>query len=1036
MNLHLISASAGTGKTYTICQEVASAILKDKLDPARLVAATFTRKAAGELKARLQARILEGTEVSAEQRWQILDHLEIASIGTVHHVAGRFLSRYALELGIPPTLDILQEGDSGAGGDTNPHLIRLLDEQPPTGWADLEALAHRLGMKAADEVLGLVSIADTNGLSDPDLAAAVAKSTDEWLGIIGPPDQADTRGLADGQRIARDVLPVVKAAAKQNGSLEALEKVAGVAARGVATWPEAAGVAGSKWTLGVRDGGDVPLAALREFGAAIRRLPAFQLDLREFMRRAGEVAILLRRSYADYKRARALLDFTDLEVLFLKLLKRDDLADRLRQDLGMLVVDEFQDTSPLQLAIFRRLQNLSPRTVWVGDRKQAIYGFRGTDSGLVDAVWKALPGSRDQLDTNRRSQAGIVLAVNALFQPVFGADVIVKPHEPPQPIGLERWVIPKRRGEQSDAIAAGVQRLIAVDGIPAREIAILVRRNATAHSLAMALANAGVTSVLATPGLLSTRPGAAVIAGLRIVADRGDSLAAAELLHLLETDAGEATPSWFTRRLTEVINPGFPFLDHPLLNRLVGIPAARLAPPDLITAVIGALELPNRIATWGDPSRRAIDLDALIELGASYEEEARGAGTGATIGGLIVWLEALAEEGADKRPAPLGADAVRLVTYHTAKGLEWPVVVCADLDFERPPTVEAPSPYGGNPTKLDPLAGRTLRWWPWPFGFNEMSGGKPLERCGLQADTMLTDVGRAALASNQEEARRLLYVGLTRAKLRLVLAHPEDSAAWLNEVGTHVDATLGVVPAAATADGLLQDRKEWSTSIRYRRLAAVDVRQLPRVPSTAWIAEPTTRSIGYPARWASPAAAAPHSSVVVVDTIHLGGKLERVAGDPDRLGTALHAAFAALTALDGQPDTIRHAACATSLESAGAASAWPTVKILAAYDRLRAAVRKRWQGGTCFAEVPICGPRSSGGSWRGTIDLLVEQETRLLAIIDHKSTESDEDMPNYAGQLDAYAEAVVGDARPELWVHQPFGGTLVRLARQADLPSA
>ena len=71
----------------------------------------------------------------------------------------------------------------------------------------------------------------------------------------------------------------------------------------------------------------------------------------------------------------------------LQLLQDESLAARLVEDFDLVLVDEFQDTNPLQLAIFQQLRRFSPRNRWVGDPKQAIYGFRDTDPELVDDIW-------------------------------------------------------------------------------------------------------------------------------------------------------------------------------------------------------------------------------------------------------------------------------------------------------------------------------------------------------------------------------------------------------------------------------------------------------------------------------------------------------------------------------------------------------------------------------------------------------------------------------------------------------------------------
>src|SRR4051812_37586508 len=109
--LELVRAGAGSGKTTDLCRIVDEAV-KDGLDPARILATTFTKTAAAELKGRMQAKLLSGSpdRLVASRN---AERLELAAIGTVHSVAHRLLSRYALELGLSPRLEVVTESGTG-----------------------------------------------------------------------------------------------------------------------------------------------------------------------------------------------------------------------------------------------------------------------------------------------------------------------------------------------------------------------------------------------------------------------------------------------------------------------------------------------------------------------------------------------------------------------------------------------------------------------------------------------------------------------------------------------------------------------------------------------------------------------------------------------------------------------------------------------------------------------------------------------------------------------------------------------------------
>ncbi|MEK6543387.1 MAG: UvrD-helicase domain-containing protein, partial [Elusimicrobiota bacterium] len=107
-NVTLYSASAGTGKTYTICEEIAKRI-KAGLDPKCIMAVTFTKKAAAELKSRVQKALIEKGFIKEAAA------MELAAIGTLHSVGQRFINKFALRLGLSPDLDVL--ADLGIQGD-------------------------------------------------------------------------------------------------------------------------------------------------------------------------------------------------------------------------------------------------------------------------------------------------------------------------------------------------------------------------------------------------------------------------------------------------------------------------------------------------------------------------------------------------------------------------------------------------------------------------------------------------------------------------------------------------------------------------------------------------------------------------------------------------------------------------------------------------------------------------------------------------------------------------------------------------------
>ncbi|MEG2005759.1 MAG: UvrD-helicase domain-containing protein, partial [Bilophila sp.] len=175
--------------------------------------------------------------------------------------------------------------------------------------------------------------------------------------------------------------------------------------------------------------------------------------------------------YAAYKETRGLADFVDLEHRFQLMLDKPGVLERLAPRCKVLLVDEFQDTNPMQLNIFQRLLELAQHTVWVGDPKQAIYGFRGADASLMDAVvahFEQEGAQVKELPTCRRTLQPLVDFTNAYFSEAFGKPLAVKAHRtqtgamPP----LHWWKVLKNtkgrhaKERTAGAVACGIQELL------------------------------------------------------------------------------------------------------------------------------------------------------------------------------------------------------------------------------------------------------------------------------------------------------------------------------------------------------------------------------------------------------------------------------------------------------------------------------------------------------------------------------------------------------------------------------------------------
>ena len=411
----------------------------------------------------------------------------------------------------------------------------------------------------------------------------------------------------------------------------------------------------ARLSAGKPSGADAMLDPLRNHAAQVRQNPQLHADIRAFSELLAAETIRLGQHYQTYKSERGLVDYTDLEVLFLELLEDEDLSASLSQDFDLILVDEFQDTNPLQLAIFQRLRRIAPRSRWVGDPKQAIYGFRDTDPELINEVWtNATDAALTVLPNNHRSQRGLVQLVGQLFRPIFGDTAVQNPQKDLIPRGVERWLLDtNNQSDDALALACGISKLRA-EGISFRSIAVLERTNRLLDELARALDEVGIPYLLGSPGLLSTREGVLVMAGLRLVADRSDSLAAATVIHILGDPLAD-TPTWLAERLVslraveqavEHDDPDagrayIPWEGDSRLAAVKRIDRRTLSPMLVVQQLIEALCLPTLVQRWGDPTRRCANLDSLLVHASEYEESALENGQAVTITGLILYFEQL-----------------------------------------------------------------------------------------------------------------------------------------------------------------------------------------------------------------------------------------------------------------------------------------------------------------------------------------------------------------------------------------------------------
>ncbi len=1047
--IEVVTAAAGAGKTTRIVEAVARCIGANR--PEQLVATTFTIRAADELLERTRSRLFAAGR--ADDAARILG----ARFGTVNAVCGQIVAEHALELGRSPATQVIDDIAEGfvfavAADDViAEHAVELNelaagfghdDPRPP----DLPRSDWRATVRS------LVNLARANGLGAADLTASAERSVAGFLSLFPPAGDGEALSAALARAVeAADALAPEAPSQTAASGVRALRAAAVELARGrCLTWSAWARL--SKIKAAKKDGLAYADAVLGVVAAASlhARHPALRQDGERFIRLVFQCAADGLAAYQAYKDERGLLDFVDQEALALEVLRNGALSDRLRERLRHLFVDEFQDSSPLQVALFTALSDVVEASTWVGDPKQAIYAFRGADTALTQAAFAGVIGdltiAPEALTTSYRSRDGVIRFVNAAFAPAFDRmGLAAEQHAFSKtvrsddgfdrpPLGL--WPVSGRTlVDRAQALAHGVRDALdqAEDWLVGQregdhrplqpgDIAILCRTNTEVLRVARALNRLGVVAAVEREGLARTPHCEFVLAAYRWVADPTDRLALAEMARFQDEDP--QSDAWLRAAAADApdealqavvaIAPGL----ASLRERAIG-----LTPAELLDAILGLPDLIGAIERWGDHAVRLDDLEALRGFAQAYEAQCEAGSASATAQGLLL---ALAQTDA-RRPPSLAASAVQVLTYHGAKGLEWPMVILSSLDWEprvRPfePTVEIEGPLDWQ----DPLRARWLRYWPWPYGLG--GAGGELEIAAHQSPT-----GCAAMQRARDEETRLLYVGMTRARDYLVLAPPVGSRTlWLRVL----DAEGGDAPHVrfpAPDDNLFEIGDE--TFVAKVKLLAPDRADDVTMRAVTYVSPRAVAAAKAAPLRLRPSDAGAQSGWGVAERVTLGPPLSlRGAPDMTALGEAVHAVLA-YDDLTRDMEVRRRDAVAT-LERWGVTALRPQ-DVLDASTRFFAHAQARWPGARIRREVPVSAALGLQ-IVQGRIDLLVEAEGRF-ALIDHKSFPGrlalwDAKATSYAPQLQLYGQAVAAATeRPceSLWIHMPVVGQLLRLARGA-----
>jgi ATP-dependent helicase/nuclease subunit A len=775
----MVRAGAGTGKTTVLVERFVRAVTEDGVPVEGILAITFTEKAAAEMRSRVRARFVElGLRAQARA-------VEGAWISTIHGFCARVLRTHALSAGIDPDFRVLGEleaerisADAFDGAleefmGNDPERLELVAAYTADGLGDMVRTAH--------------SRLRSRGQRRPrleELPRPVVAGQAERLraGVAGALREI---GGADGVAVGRAV-----------GSLERCAALLERLAPGELAEPGEL----DKLSL-ARNAKLLCTEPCEEYREALAEYAALSSAHKEY-RDHGMLRALLElygERYEAGKRARSAVDFEDLELLTRDLLgAHDGLRQQYAERFAHVLIDEFQDTNPLQNELFEQLDR--DNLFRVGDENQSIYGFRNADVEVFRKHWAAAAeqGRVESISVNFRSRGEVLDAIDRCFTELWpeGFEPLREgrsspPRQAPcvellvtdrdkrrwdatlgdeDPFGAAMHAATPWRAAEARLLAKRVDELRQEGGWEWRDIVLLFRATTHMSFYERALEERGIpTHVVGGRGYWSQQQVADLRHWLAALANPLDELAVYSVLAsplaglsldavaLIGMEAARTgrDPWWLLREpgeLGELLSTS----DQRRAAAFVELFDAerRVAPQvsleTLIDRAVTHTGYDRHTLSLAGGTRRMANVRKLMRMAREFEAD-----EGRDLRGFIDTLADLDELQSREGEAPLEAealDAVRLMTVHRAKGLEFPVVCVADLGKD------GREDYG------------KLR-----ISDDGMTGLRLASLAGATLDSArLAEIKRREKEQGEQEERRIFYVAATRAQEQLVLSGATD----------------------------------------------------------------------------------------------------------------------------------------------------------------------------------------------------------------------------------------------------------------------
>ena len=749
-----VSAGAGTGKTTVLVERFAEAVCERGLDVESMLVITYTERAAGELRGRVRARLREAG------RHDLARSLDGAWISTIHGFCLRLLKAHPFAAGLDPRFRVLDDNQGRvirgeafeaalnqfcAGDD--PKRLRLLATYGASGLRRMLTTVYETLRSAGRELL--LELGERPGLEE-----RLAELAEAARCLAEDTEATDAAKAAAVQALELTAAPPLA---------ERLLDLSGLRAR---------------------------TERAASFEESRRAVEQAALDTLALQDRAllQELLLGFADAYGAAKDRESALDFEDLQLRARDLLRdHDALREREQLRFRSIMVDEFQDTNRLQCELVDLLTGSETERFFVGDEFQSIYGFRHADV-QVFRERRAEAETLLPLTRNYRSRPELLSVVNHLFGAEFGEEFqpLAASGEFPDPVfgtPVELLVTDKAayagtgvhwRRAEARHVARRVKELVDTGAASAGEIVLLFAAGTDAEWYEEELREAGLATYRATGrGYYGQQQVVDLVSYLRLLQNRYDDEALVSVLAspfvgvsndalmLVRRAARGPIFTGLERSMPSDLDPADARLLRAFRQRYdrLADAAGRLSLERLCERIIADHDYDLAVLAQWDGRRRYANLRKLARLARSFEEL-----RGPDVEGFVRFVEEQEAVGAAERDAVAeeeGADAVRLLTIHAAKGLEFKVVVVADAGRDR----NAPS------------ADEILCLSDGRFGFR-VADPVTGKRHGVLDYEGVKD---ARQAEEEAERLRLYYVAMTRAIDRLIVSGSMDHARRADE---------------------------------------------------------------------------------------------------------------------------------------------------------------------------------------------------------------------------------------------------------------